>query len=220
MNYNIFDRTAPTMPRPAKGTEFCKLLLSQASRDMREPLIPMAFPALAAHLTGVEFMYSGNQYYELCGQMGHLIGTSGIGKAQLTRLVEAIMCLFRDHDETEYKKLVDWQRQVKTRDANKKKPERPDVAFWFPPVDLTNPAFIQNAMALEKMGGRTHYLNLPEAVRGLSFHMYPDRDEPGERLFLQLQQVLPSLVHHQLPLGCKDFSDYYLTTKNSQAADG
>ena len=44
-----------------------------------------------------------------------------------------------------------------------------------------------------------------------SFHMYPDRDEPGERLFLQLRQVLPTLVHHQLPPGCKDFSEYYLT---------
>ena len=43
------------------------------------------------------------------------------------------------------------------------------------------------------------------------FHMYPDRDEPGERLFLQLKQVLPQLEHHQLPPGCKDFSDYYLT---------
>ena len=69
---------------------------------------------------------------------------------------------FRDHDEIEYKKLVDWQRQVKTRGANKEKPERPDVAFWFPPADLTNPAFLQNAIALEKMGGRTQYLNLPE----------------------------------------------------------
>ena len=46
-----------------------------------------------------------------------------------------------------------------------------------------------------------------------SFHMYPDRDEPGERLFLQLQKVLPSLVHHQLPPGCKDFSEYYLLKK-------
>ena len=45
------------------------------------------------------------------------------------------------------------------------------------------------------------------------FHMYPDRDTPGERLFLQLQQVLPNLVHHQLPKGCKDFSEYYLSTK-------
>ena len=44
----------------------------------------------------------------------------------------------------------------------------------------------------------------------LSFHMFPDRDEPGERLFLQLQQLLPNLTHHQLPPTCKDFSDYYL----------
>ena len=44
---------------------------------------------------------------------------------------------------------------------------------------------------------------------GVTFHMYPDRDAPGERLFLQLQKVLPSLVHHQLPPGCKDFSELY-----------
>ena len=47
----------------------------------------------------------------------------------------------------------------------------------------------------------------------LTYHMYPDRDEPGERLFLQLRQVLPDLVHHQLPLNCKDYSDYYLKMK-------
>ena len=46
---------------------------------------------------------------------------------------------------------------------------------------------------------------------GITFHMFPDRDAPGERLFLQLQKVLPSLQHHQLPPDCKDFSDYYLT---------
>ena len=63
------------------GTEFCKLLLSQASKDMQEPLVPMAIPALAAHLTNVKFLYSDNKYYELCGQMGHLIGPSGVRKA-------------------------------------------------------------------------------------------------------------------------------------------
>ena len=47
----------------------------------------------------------------------------------------------------------------------------------------------------------------------VSFHMYPDRDAPGERLFMQLKEVLPSLVHHQLPSDCKDFSDYYLSCK-------
>ena len=51
MRYDIFNRKAPAMPKPSKGTEFCKLLLSQASKDMQEPLVPMAIPALAAHLT-------------------------------------------------------------------------------------------------------------------------------------------------------------------------
>ena len=49
-------------------------------------------------------------------------------------------------------------------------------------------------------------------------HMYPDRDGPGERLFLQLKEVLPNLVHHQLPPGCKDFSDYYLKTKSDETS--
>ena len=43
------------------------------------------------------------------------------------------------------------------------------------------------------------------------YEMYPDRDAPGERLFMQLKEVLPQLVHHQLSPGCKDFSDYYLS---------
>ena len=162
MEYNVFRRTAPAMPKPSKGTKCCKLLFSQASADMREVLVPMALPALAAHLTGVEVKYCDNKFYELCGQMGHLVGSSGVGKAQLTHLVEAIMRSFRSQDETEYGKLVEWQRQMKTRAANKEKPERPAVAFRFPPSDLTNPAFIQNAMALEARGGLTQYLNLPE----------------------------------------------------------
>ncbi len=44
----------------------------------------------------------------------------------------------------------------------------------------------------------------------VSFHMAPDRDAPGERLFMQLQQALPGLHHHQLPPDCKDFADYYV----------
>lgn len=45
---------------------------------------------------------------------------------------------------------------------------------------------------------------------GVDWHMFPDRDAPGERLFLQLKEILPSLIHHQLPLGCKDFGEAYL----------
>lgn len=44
----------------------------------------------------------------------------------------------------------------------------------------------------------------------VEFHMFPDQDVPGESLFMQLREMLPQLVHHQLPPGCKDFSEFYL----------
>ena len=44
----------------------------------------------------------------------------------------------------------------------------------------------------------------------VEFHMFPDQDAPGESLFLQLKEIMPHLVHHQLPPDCKDFSEYYL----------
>ena len=46
---------------------------------------------------------------------------------------------------------------------------------------------------------------------GTSFHMFPDRDAPGERLFMQLREVLPGLQHHQLAVGCKDFAEDYVS---------
>ena len=74
--------------------------------------------------------------------------------------------------------------------------------------------------------------------QSITFHMYPDQDVPGERLFLQLKELLskqfaapsPSgraggevsiegrgeavLIRHQLPPDCKDYSEYYLKTKS------
>ncbi len=51
MTYDIFSSTAPAMPIPDKGTKFIEFILSNASMDMREALVPMNMPALAAHLT-------------------------------------------------------------------------------------------------------------------------------------------------------------------------
>ena len=56
----------------------------------------------------------------------------------------------------------------------------------------------------------TKQLSIINSQLSISFHMFPDNDTPGERLFLQLQKVLPNLVRHQLPPDCKDFSEYYL----------
>ena len=150
------------MPNLGKGTECIKILLSQVSKDLHEAIVPMLFPILGAHVSGSEFQYPDLSWKELCGMMANLVAESGGNKGQLSNLVEAICRDFRQHDDAELKKLVEWQKQMKTRGSNKDKPIRPEVAFWFPPSDTTRPAFIQNAMALEAQGGRTQYINMPE----------------------------------------------------------
>ena len=62
---------------------------------------------------------------------------------------------------------------------------------------------------LLKSGDKLWLSDLSKRLQ-LKWHMYPDKDAPGEQLFLQLKEILPSLEHHQLPPGCKDFSDYFV----------
>ena len=162
MTYDITTATAPAMPQLGNGTECIRLLLTQTSKDMHQPLVPMLFPVLGAHISGAEFQYPDLTWKEPCGLMATLVGDSGCNKGQLTNLVEAICRDFRQHDDAELKKLVEWQKQMKTKASTKEKPARPDVSFWFPPSDTTRPAFLQNAMALEAQGERTQYLNMPE----------------------------------------------------------
>ena len=57
MKYDISKKSAPKMPTLGKGTECIKILLSQTSKDMHEPLVPMLFPILGAHVSGSEFQY-------------------------------------------------------------------------------------------------------------------------------------------------------------------
>ena len=99
MRYDISKPTAPSMPRLGKGTECIKILLSQASKDMHEPLVPMLFPILGAHISGAEFQYPDLTWKEPCGQMANLVAESGGNKGQLSHLVEAICRNFREHDE-------------------------------------------------------------------------------------------------------------------------
>lgn len=51
-------------------------------------------------------------------------------------------------------------------------------------------------------------LSLSSSLK-LQWHMYPDRDAPGERLFLDLKALLPNLKRHQLPEGFKDIGQYW-----------
>ena len=162
MRYDISKHSAPKMPNLGKGTECIKILLSQVSENMQEPMVPMFFPVLGAHISGTEFQYPDNSWKELTGMMVNLVAHSGDNKGQFKNITEAICRDFIQHDKAEEDKILEWQKQKQTEPDNKKKTARPDVFFRFPPSNTTNAAFIQNALALEAQGGLSQYFNLPE----------------------------------------------------------
>ena len=88
MIYDITKKTASTMPRLGKGTECIKILLSQVSKSMHEPLVPMLFPILGAHVSGSKFQYPDLTWKELCGQMANLVAEIGGNKSQLSHLLD------------------------------------------------------------------------------------------------------------------------------------
>ena len=115
MKYDINNKTAPKMPTLGKGTECIRLLLSQASKDMHESLVPMLFPSLGAHISGTEFQYPDLSWKEPGGMMANLGGDSGRNKGQLANREEAIGGKLSKHDDEELQKLVEWKRRVRVR---------------------------------------------------------------------------------------------------------
>ena len=207
MKYDTTKQTAPKMPNLGKGTECIKLLLSQASKDMHEPLVPMLFPSLGAHVSGAEFQYPDNTWKEVCGLMANIVADSGDNKGQLSQIVKGATPRFRFPSGS----------QCGIYNLPVLNLLKPGDSLWITEGCSDCWAMLSaghKAVAIPSATLLTHrdaqQLSVLSSQFSIEYHMFPDRDAPGERLFLQLQKVLPSLVHHQLPPGCKDFSDYYL----------
>ena len=84
MRYDISKASAPKMPNLGKGTECIKILLSQVSKDVREPLVPMLFPVLGAHVSGAEFQYPDHKWRAFCNKIANLVAESGGNKGKLS----------------------------------------------------------------------------------------------------------------------------------------
>ena len=207
MKYDTTKQTAPKMPNLGKGTECIKLLLSQASKDMHEPLVPMLFPSLGAHVSGAEFQYPDNTWKEVCGLMANIVADSGDNKGQLSQIVKGATPRFRFPSGS----------QCSIYNLPVLQLLKPGDSLWITEGCSDCWAMLSaghKAVAIPSATLLTHrdaqQLSVLSSQFSIEYHMFPDRDAPGEQLFLQLQKVLPSLVHHHLPPGCKDFSDYYL----------
>lgn len=59
-------------------------------------------------------------------------------------------------------------------------------------------------------------LQLLKHYEAMNLHIYPDKDIPGEKLYIELlhiaNQIGACVTRHSLPEGCKDFSDLWIRT--------
>lgn len=165
---NILEsKTAPKMPSlMERGLEFILLLSSLISKEMREAVIASIYPAICALARKTRFIYLSNQVFELCGLLTCLVGTSGIGKNELSRLSKVCTKYLRVHDEETLQKYLAYQKVYETqKGTNKTKEEEPDLYYLAPPSNITGPAFTKNAMACEKAGNYTTYYSVAEIER-------------------------------------------------------
>ncbi len=78
------------MPELGRGTECLKLLLSQTSKDMHEPLVPMFFPILGSHMSGVKFQYPDPSWREPTGMMAILMAECGGNIGQMPNMLDTL----------------------------------------------------------------------------------------------------------------------------------
>lgn len=160
--FKIVGNVPPEMPALGKGLDCFKLFKGKISDDMFESILPMLFAPLGANVSNTKFKYPDNTWKEMCRQIFHLVGDSGIGKGQLSGCTNVIVHRLTEHDEKALKELAGWQTDRQTKGSNQKKQARPEVALWNPPANVTYPAFLLNAHACEVEGNRTQYYNMPE----------------------------------------------------------
>ncbi len=60
------------MPRLEKGTKCVKILLSQVSKDMHAPMLPMLFSVLEAHISEAKRLYPDLTWKEMNGILGKI----------------------------------------------------------------------------------------------------------------------------------------------------
>lgn len=160
--YDIIKQTAPEMPNLGRGLETFRLLLSQTSREMHAPLLPMLFPILGTKISQAEFQYPSGQWLEMCGQQAALIADSAGNKGQLGLLVEACNRDFREQDAEELKKYLQYQKTFKKRSQSKERPEEVFPLLRFLPADCSKPGYLKAQMACQEHGGLTAYIDLKE----------------------------------------------------------
>ena len=154
---------APVPPQlPARLPKLMKLLTSKVPDDFKPAVAMAVFPALAAHLKGVNFRYIDNQVHE-AAIMNLLIAPMSSGKSLVNGPIDCIVEDMALQDKISREKEQEWKDEVNTMGDNKKKPVRPeDICIRIVSPDLTRAAYIQRLDDVQKAGGAYLYCKMDE----------------------------------------------------------
>ena len=110
------------MPNLGIGTKFMLFLLSKASKDMHQSIVPILFSLLESHVSGAKFTRSDQNREEMCGMRGNLAADRRRRKGTTVRTAGRTLCRdFRQHDEEGPMKLG-----ARTRNLNMPEVEMAD----------------------------------------------------------------------------------------------
>ena len=154
---------APVPPQlPARLPKLMKLLTSKVPDDFKPAVAMAVFPALAAHLKGVNFRYIDNQVHE-AAIMNLLIAPMSSGKSLVNGPIDCIVEDMALQDKISREKEQEWKDEVNCMGDNKKKPVRPEGLYIrIVSPDLTRAAYIQRLDDVQKAGDAYLYCKMDE----------------------------------------------------------
>ena len=149
--------TPPSLP--ATLPPLMDLLTSRTPEKMRAAVAMSVFPALGAHLRGVQLRYWDGRDYEPAF-MHVLAAELSAGKSAVNLPIDYIIADIEARDEVARHKEAEWKERCATLKTTEDKPTRPKgLAVQVLSADMTNAAFVQRLADAE---GKFLYTQMSE----------------------------------------------------------
>ena len=147
-------------PMPKRLPPLIRLLTKNVPWYYKPAVASAVFPALGAHLHGVNFRYWDNVDHEATF-MNLLIGRQSIGKGSIKKPIEYVMDDIRQRDIPNRQREAEWKQ--KNPGAKQKKDPRPaDICIQMLIDNLTDAVFNQRIVDAHNNGQRYIYTQVDE----------------------------------------------------------
>ena len=147
-------------PLPKRLPPLIKLLTRNVPWYYKPAVASAVFPALGAHLHGVQFRYWDNVDHEATF-MNLLVGRQSVGKGSIKKPIEFIMEDIRQRDLLSRQREAEWKQKNPTG-KQKKDPRPADICIQMLIDNLTDAVFNQRVVDAHNNGKRFIYTIVDE----------------------------------------------------------